>query len=177
MNAAVFLDRDGVLNEVIMRDGMPGSPRALHELRLVPDIEAVRRLREAGLLVFIVTNQPDVSRGHVSLALVESMIDAIRAVVPVDDYRVCIHEDHHQCACRKPKAGMLHDLARRWHVDPGRSFVIGDMWRDVEAARAAGCRSVLVRRSYNEDTSADDVVDSLAEAVDLVVGETWGSRS
>jgi len=169
LRSAVFLDRDGVLNEVVERDGQPASPRSLDDLRLVTDLEAVDRLADAGHLVFITTNQPDVARGHVSSAIIEEIMIRIRSHVHIDDTRVCTHEDADDCACRKPKPGMLMDLARHWHVDLARSWMIGDMWRDVAAARAAGCRSVLIRTAYNRAASADLEADTLAEAVERVL--------
>ncbi|HEX6308936.1 MAG TPA: HAD-IIIA family hydrolase [Longimicrobiales bacterium] len=171
---AVFLDRDGVLNEIVIRDGQPASPRTLEELRLVPDIEAVNRLRQAGYLLFITTNQPDVARGHTDTVVLDRIIAVIRTRIHIDDVRTCVHEDAAGCACRKPKPGMLLDLARHWHVDLARSCMVGDMWRDVEAARAAGCRSVLIRRDYNRDAAPDMAVDSLAEAVARVLEERGG---
>lgn len=168
-SAAVFLDRDGVLNEIVPRDGRPGSPRSMQQLQLVRDLDAVHRLGAAGLRVFIITNQPDVARGHITAGELERMIAEIRSHVPIDDYRACLHEDADGCTCRKPKPGMIHDLAREWQVDLNRSWVIGDMWRDVEAARAAGCRSILLRRDYNGEAQPDIVAESLGEAVDLVL--------
>lgn len=165
LRSAVFLDRDGVLNHVVERDGQPASPRTLDELRLVPDLAAVNRLQQAGYLTFITTNQPDVARGYVSWGLIDRVLERIRSRVHIDDTRVCAHEDADDCSCRKPKPGMLLDLARHWHVDLARSWMIGDMWRDVEAARAAGCRSVLIRAPYNGGAAADFEADTLAEAV------------
>jgi D-glycero-D-manno-heptose 1,7-bisphosphate phosphatase len=176
LRSAVFLDRDGVLNEVVERDGQPASPRSLAEVRLVADIDAVNRLAAAGHLVFITTNQPDVARGHVSRAVIEDVMDQIRSRVHVDDTRVCTHEDADGCDCRKPKPGMLVDLARHWHVDLAHSWMIGDMWRDVEAARAAGCRSVVIRTAYNRDVSADLQADTLSEAVERVLEHGGGAK-
>ena len=166
---AVFLDRDGVLNEVVPRDGQPGSPRSVAELKLAADLSAVTRLTDAGLLVFIITNQPDIARGHTTTAELERMMALLREHVHIDDYRVCPHQDADGCDCRKPRPGMLHDLARGWHVALDRSFVIGDMWRDVEAARAAGCTSVLIRRDYNAGAQSDLTADSLTGAVAAVL--------
>lgn len=174
--AAVFLDRDGVLNEVVERDGQPESPRTLAELRLVPDLHAVDRLARAGHLVFITTNQPDIARGYSSAAVVRRMLDQIRSRVHIDDVRVCTHQDSDACTCRKPKPGMLLDLARHWRVDLARSWMIGDMWRDVEAARAAGCRSLLIRRPYNGDVSGDFEAATLAEAVERVLEHGGGTE-
>jgi D-glycero-D-manno-heptose 1,7-bisphosphate phosphatase len=169
MKPAVFLDRDGVLNEIVVRAGEPGSPRSLEEFQTAPDLSDVLRLGKAGLLLFIVTNQPDVARGLVAPSVVVAMIDRIRTRVPVDDFRICTHEDADGCGCRKPKPGMIMDLAHFWRVDLDRSFVVGDTWRDVDAARAAGCRSILIRRPYNTGVVADAYADTLGAAVDLVL--------
>jgi D-glycero-D-manno-heptose 1,7-bisphosphate phosphatase len=165
----VFLDRDGVLNEVIERDGSPGSPRSLDEFRTVQDIGAVDRLRGAGFLVFIITNQPDIARGHVSAAEVDRMVDEIRRRVHIDDVRICPHQDEDACACRKPKPGMILDLARHWHVDLAASWVVGDMWRDVAAAQAAGAHSMLLEYPYNAGVRADAAAATLTDAVDRVL--------
>jgi D-glycero-D-manno-heptose 1,7-bisphosphate phosphatase len=166
---AVFLDRDGVLNEVVERDGRPGSPRVLTEFRLVDDLQCVQRLKDAGFLLFVITNQPDVTRGHVTLDLLDAMLTEISRRVSIDDYRTCPHDDADACACRKPRPGMILDLARHWHVDLVHSFVIGDMWRDVEAARSAGCTPVLISRPYNEGVEVTLKAQSLAAAVDIIL--------
>jgi D-glycero-D-manno-heptose 1,7-bisphosphate phosphatase len=166
---AVFLDRDGVLNDVVFRDGEPGSPRSLQEFRPAADLPAVVRLARAGLLVFIITNQPDVARGHVTPSLLMAMVDRIRALVPIDDFRICVHDDADQCSCRKPQPGMILDLAQFWRVGLGESFVVGDTWRDMDAARAAGCRSILLQRPYNAGVVADAYAPTLEAAVDLVL--------
>jgi D-glycero-D-manno-heptose 1,7-bisphosphate phosphatase len=158
-----------VLNHIVMRDGEPGSPRSLDEFRIAPDLHAVVRLGAAGLLVFIITNQPDVGRGHITESLLRAMLDRIRTLAPVDDVRVCRHDDGDQCDCRKPKPGMILDLAQFWRVDLARSFVVGDTWRDVGAARAAGCRSILIHRPYNAGVVADAYAATLDAAVDLVL--------
>jgi histidinol-phosphate phosphatase family protein len=166
---AVFLDRDGVLNEIVERDGRPGSPRRLEEFRPVADLEAVAQLRSAGYRLFIITNQPDLSRGLTAVEDVEGMLRVLRERIPIDEARVCPHDDGDGCGCRKPAAGMITDLAERWNVDLAASWVIGDMWRDVEAARIAGCASVLLRRPYNADARADYEAATLGEAVRLIV--------
>jgi D-glycero-D-manno-heptose 1,7-bisphosphate phosphatase len=170
--SAVFLDRDGVLNEVVVREGRPESPRTPEELELVPDLSSVQRLAAAGFMTFIITNQPDIGRGRITQQALDGMMARILDAVPITDYRVCLHDDADNCDCRKPKPGMILDLAQCWHVDLDQSWVIGDMWRDVDAARAAGCTSVLIRRDYNDDARPDIAVGSLSAAVDAVLGET-----
>jgi D-glycero-D-manno-heptose 1,7-bisphosphate phosphatase len=166
---AVFLDRDGVLNEIVERDGRPGSPRSLMEFRLVDDLHCVQRLKDAGLLIFVITNQPDVTRGHVTLDLLDAMLTEISRRVSIDDHRTCPHVDSDACACRKPRPGMILDLAQHWHVNLVHSFVIGDMWRDMEAARSAGCTPVLISRPYNEGVEVSLKAQSLASAVDIIL--------
>jgi histidinol-phosphate phosphatase family protein len=168
-SAAVFLDRDGVLNRIVERDGRPASPRRFEEFRLVDDIDVVQELRAAGFRVFIITNQPDLSRGLTTREEFDRMMAAITSRVPIDEVRVCPHDDADGCDCRKPLPGMITALAAAWNVDLSRSWVIGDMWRDVAAARAAGCASILLRRGYNAEAAPDHEVSSLTEAVQRVV--------
>lgn len=168
--AAVFLDRDGVLNAVIERDGRPESPRRIDEFRLVSDArDAVARLKAAGFPVFVVTNQPDVARGLLPAGELEAMMNVLTAELGVDDAAVCPHDDRHACGCRKPLPGLLNGLADRWDIDLSRSFMVGDTWRDVAAGRAAGCRSILLRTWYNQDARGDMDVDDLSGAVDWIL--------
>lgn len=165
---AVFLDRDGVLNALVERDGESVSPRTLVDFAVVPDAQAnVERLRNAGFRVFVITNQPDIARGRMSRATLDAMLEALRSTVVLDDIAVCMHDDADGCICRKPKPGMLEALAERWQIDLARSVVVGDSWRDVQAGRAANCATVLVGSA--EDETADFTAASLGDAVDLIL--------
>jgi D-glycero-D-manno-heptose 1,7-bisphosphate phosphatase len=168
---AVFLDRDGVLNEVVWRDGRPASPRHENEFVLAGDITALGALKQAGFHVFIATNQPDVARGLLPAAVLDGLMRQVAAAAAADDVRCCVHDDGDACGCRKPAPGMLVDLARAWRVELRSSYMIGDSGRDIEAGRAAGCRTVLLRRPYNAAESADIEVDSLADAVARILEE------
>jgi D-glycero-D-manno-heptose 1,7-bisphosphate phosphatase len=166
---AVFLDRDGVLNEVVRRDGAAASPRRAAEFRITEGAaEAVDGLRQAGFLVFVVTNQPDLARGSLEPAEHDWIMAALRAAVTIDDIAICPHDDADGCGCRKPEPGLLLMLAERHGVDLARSVLVGDGWRDIEAGRRAGCRTVLLQRDYNAGTKADVVVTTLAEAVAMI---------
>jgi len=148
---AVFLDRDGVLNVALERDGRPHPPAGPAELVVLPGVpEALARLKAAGFLLVVVTNQPDVARGATSPAAVEAIHAALRAALPLDDVRCCFHDDADACACRKPRPGLLLEAARTWDVDLAASFMVGDRWRDVEAGAAAGCRTVFVDLGWRE---------------------------
>ncbi|RJF76893.1 HAD family hydrolase [Azospirillum cavernae] len=170
--AAVFLDRDGVVNRAILRAGKPYPPDRLEDLDILPGVpEAIAALRSRGFLVVIVTNQPDVATGRQERAVVEAMHESIARTLGVDDIRVCYHTDADGCACRKPLPGMLLDAARDWNIDLARSHLVGDRWRDIAAGRAAGCSTYLIDGGYAEPAadSPDHRVASLAEAARIIL--------
>jgi transaldolase len=170
---AVFLDRDGVLNDAIRRNGKPHPPATLGELHIPPAVPpAIARLRDAGFLTIVVTNQPDVARGTTSRETVEAINHAVRAQVPVDEIRVCYHDNDARCDCRKPGPGLIIEAARAHGVDLTASFMVGDRWRDVEAGRRAGCQTVFIDYDYEEQRPmppADVNVRSLTEAVEWIL--------
>jgi D-glycero-D-manno-heptose 1,7-bisphosphate phosphatase len=177
---AVFLDRDGVLNRAEVRDGKPYAPRRPQDFRLLPGSgAAVRALREAGFLVIVVTNQPDIGNGHVSREDVEAMHAALRRRVPVDAIEMCPHAHGEGCACRKPRPGLLMAAAERLAVDLHRSFLVGDRAKDIDAGRAAGCYTVFVDRGYHEPrpSHADAVVASLPAAVRRIIAVATTPRN
>jgi D-glycero-D-manno-heptose 1,7-bisphosphate phosphatase len=169
---AVFLDRDGVINKAFVRDGKPYPPSNIEEFELLPGSErAMRALREAGFLVIVVTNQPDVGTGLQRREVVEEMHEHLRKASLCDDVLVCYHTAADQCDCRKPKPGMLTRAARTWAIDLSKSYMVGDRWRDVDAAKAAGCYAFFINYGYREDlrTRPDAVVASLSEASALIL--------
>jgi D-glycero-D-manno-heptose 1,7-bisphosphate phosphatase len=148
---AVFLDRDGVLNRALVRNGKPYPPAGMDDLEILEDaVGGCARLRAAGFLLIGATNQPDVARGTVKRADVDALNAAVAAACGLHSIRVCPHDDADGCACRKPKPGLLLDAARELGIDLASSFMVGDRWRDVEAGAAAGCRTVFVDRGYDE---------------------------
>jgi D-glycero-D-manno-heptose 1,7-bisphosphate phosphatase len=151
MKRAIFLDRDGVLNQPVLRNGRPYPPANIEELKLFPDVAgALQRLKKAGFLLVVVTNQPDVARGTQTREGVEDINAALGATLPIDGFFVCWHDDADACTCRKPKAGLLLEAAATRHIDLERSFMVGDRWRDIDAGAAAGCTTVLLDRNYSE---------------------------
>jgi D-glycero-D-manno-heptose 1,7-bisphosphate phosphatase len=172
---AVFLDRDGVLNEAVIRDGKPYPPSSIAELVIGPEIKpALLLLRNAGFLLIVVSNQPDVSRGKTAKEDVEVINAALRAQLPLDEIRTCYHDDADQCSCRKPAPGMLLEAALAHKLDLSACFIVGDRWRDVEAGLRAGCKTVFLDRGYREKrpAHADRVVRSLPEAVAWILSCT-----
>jgi D-glycero-D-manno-heptose 1,7-bisphosphate phosphatase len=148
---AVFLDRDGVLNRAVVREGKPYPPASLDELEILPDVpEALATLKAQGFLLLVVTNQPDVARGTQQRRVIESLHEALRAALPIDDFFVCYHDDGDACACRKPKPGLLLQAAAKYGLDLSLCFLIGDRWRDIEAGHAAGCNTIWIDLGYVE---------------------------
>lgn len=180
---AVFLDRDGTLNEsFIGADGVPRPPASLDEFALVDGAaEACRQLGALGFLRIVVTNQPDVARGALQREVVESINRRLRDNVPLDDIRVCYHDDADACECRKPKPGLLLTAAQEWGIDLASSFMVGDRWKDVEAGKLAGCTTILIDGQATGRLRSEPAirVDSLASAVSWIseqVLRTAGGR-
>ena len=170
--SAVFLDRDGVINRAVVRAGRPFPPSMADDVELLPGVaEACAALQEAGALVFCVTNQPDVARGTARREDVAAINLRLRRTLGLNDVAVCYHDERDGCDCRKPKPGMLINLAARHRVDLERSVMVGDRWRDVEAGTRAGCRTIFIDYGYNEErpTKADFVGGSLAQALPWIL--------
>lgn len=173
---AVFLDRDGVLNEAFLRDGVPTPPQSLEQFRVLPGVaEACAGLKRAGFVLVVVTNQPDIARGAQTRAEVDRMHQRLRSLVPLDEICVCPHDSADGCECRKPQPGMLLDAAERLDLDLARSASIGDRWRDIEAARRARVKAIYVARGYPEPAPLDpDVtVADLPEAAAWIQQQKW----
>ena len=127
MRPGVLLDRDGVLNRVVRRAGRGVSPRSFAEFELLPGVaRAVASLREAGLPVLVVTNQPDVARGLLEPAELERMHEHLRRHVQPDEIYACLHDDAERCACRKPRPGLLLRAAIDFRLDLSHTWMVGD---------------------------------------------------
>ena len=172
MKRAVFLDRDGVLNRPLVRDGVPYPPHELEEFTIFPEVpSALAALHGAGLLLVVVTNQPDVARGTLRREVVEAMHHRLREDLPIDDIRACFEVDSPESTCYKPKPGMLLSAAADLAIDLPASFMIGDRWRDVGAGHAVGSFTIFIDRGYRESLrdAPDAVCRNLAEAAALVL--------
>jgi D-glycero-D-manno-heptose 1,7-bisphosphate phosphatase len=169
MTRAVFLDRDGVINRGVLKEGQPFAPFSMAEFEILPGVpDALASLRAAGYLLIVTTNQPDVARGHASRAAVEAIHAFMREQLPLDDIRVCFHDDGDRCACRKPKPGMIYASAVEREVQLARSFMIGDRWRDIGSGKAAGCTTILVNRFPEPAQMEPDI-----ELADLPAAARW----
>ncbi|NJM12237.1 MAG: HAD-IIIA family hydrolase [Synechococcaceae cyanobacterium SM1_2_3] len=166
---AVFLDRDGVLTVPEFRDGRSFAPRRLENFVIYTDAaDAVLALKNAGFIVVVVTNQPDVGAGLVAQSVVEAMHDRLRREIAIDDIEVCFETHNQATERRKPGTGMMKDSARKWNLDLVKSYLVGDRRSDVQAGVSAGCTTIFIDRGYMEEnrpTAQTATVQSLGEAV------------
>lgn len=172
MRRAVFLDRDGVLNRSLIRNGRPYAPLRLEDFHIIPEaIQALRSLKQAGYLLVIVTNQPEIARGTLAPAVLDAMHKRLKAQLPIDAIKACCEEDGPACTCYKPKPGMLLGAAAEMDIDLAASYMIGDRWRDVGAGYSAGCRTIFIDYGYDErrPDAPDAVVSNVAEAAELIL--------
>jgi D-glycero-D-manno-heptose 1,7-bisphosphate phosphatase len=172
---AVFFDRDGVLNEAIIRNGKPYPPADLNELVIANGARAaLEELKREGFLLVVVTNQPDVARGKAKRADIEGINVQLAAMLPLDAVEVCQHDDKDQCECRKPKPGMILRARQKLGVDLTGSFVVGDRWRDIETGRRAGCRTILIGDGYGELFPSAPTINlaSLPEAASWIIKQS-----
>ncbi len=174
LQKAVFLDRDGVINQLIMRKGKAQAPYIIEELALFPGVEeACHSLKAASYLLIVVTNQPDVARGWVNLESVEIINKRIRELLPIDDVEICFHTDIDQCHCRKPMPGMLIEASKRWNIDLSKSYMVGDRYGDIGAGVKAGCTTILVGPGDKQGHHPDPhfKATSLLESSRIILGD------
>ena len=162
---AVFLDRDGVLNRAIVRNGKPYAPAGVEDLEILPGVPAaLSRLAEAGYELIGVTNQPDVARGTQTRETVEAQNSVIQSGLPVREIFVCYHDDADHCDCRKPRPGLILQAAEKYGLDLRRSWMVGDRWKDVAAGQAAGLRTIFVDYHYSESVHGVTAEFTVADA-------------
>lgn len=175
MGKAVFLDRDGVLNQAIVCDGKPLSPMSVADIVVPTDVPgALATLRRHGFRLIMVTNQPNIARGVQSQDTVSAINHDLQVRLGIDAVEMCEHDDADSCECRKPKPGMLLRAAARDRVILSESFMVGDRWRDIEAGRRAGCRTILLGDGYGEvmRSPPDVAVANMSKAVDWILTQT-----
>jgi D,D-heptose 1,7-bisphosphate phosphatase len=191
MNRAVFLDRDGVINELIYypEHGIIDSPFTVEQVNLFPRAgEAIKKIREMGYRAIIVSNQPGIAKGHLSRETFDRIREKMKEHLAKDGASIdgeyyCFHHPEAvvenlrvDCECRKPKPGLLFQAAEEQDVDLPRSWMIGDGLTDIEAGKAAGCKTMLLGRMKCElchlmdelDARPDAITSNLLEAVQII---------
>lgn len=172
-NSAVFLDRDGVLTIPIFRNGRSYAARAMHDYALYDAAaDAVAALKDAGFLTVVVTNQPDVGAGKISVETLDAMHTELTTRTGVDLIVACTHTKADDCSCRKPRDGMLRSSANARNIDLSASFMVGDRKSDVDAGIAAGCKTVFLDLGYTSEekpTNMDYTCANINQAVQWII--------
>ena len=172
---AVFLDRDGILNHAVIRNGKPYPPSSVAEVEIPPGVaDCLVQLKHHGFLLIGVTNQPDVARGATLRGTVDAINRLLKSKLPLDDIFVCFHDDADGCFCRKPYPGLILDAATHYGVNVMTSYMVGDRWKDIEAGKRAGCITVWVNYSYAEDFRTglpDYICNSAADAFQWILSK------
>jgi D-glycero-D-manno-heptose 1,7-bisphosphate phosphatase len=178
---AIFLDRDGVLNHPVIREGKSYPPARVEDVEVYPGLrEQLQRLKDRGFVLIVVTNQPDVARGTTPRETVEGINGLIAREIPaIDRFIVCFHDNNDCCDCRKPRPGMLLTGAAEFDIDLAHSYMVGDRRSDVEAGIAAGSRTIFIDRAYREPppTQYDHRVSSTLEALTIIESESEHEKS
>lgn len=192
MARAVFLDRDGVINEMVYYQemGIIDPPFTVEQFKLLPGVaEAIRKLREEGFRAIIVSNQPGIAKGHLSQEGFEKIKTKMKKELAkegafLDGEYYCLHHPESKagnlkvnCDCRKPKPGLLLQGAKDLDIDLSRSWMIGDGLTDVTAGKSAGCKTILLGRMKcqlctrmdEENAKPDIIAANLLEAARTIL--------
>lgn len=167
----IFLDRDGVLNKSIIREGKPYPPRDFKEFEWIPGvIEQCLNLKKAGYLLVVVTNQPDITSKLTNWKTVHQIHAELLKQVPFNAIKVCTDLEESSFH-KKPNPGMLLEAAQELNIDLIRSWMIGDRWRDIEAGKNAGCKTIWINCGYQERVpeKPDYTAQSMKEAADIIL--------
>lgn len=185
MERAIFFDRDGTLTNTFVRDNKPYGPTDPSKLALLPGAsQAVKKAKNLGFLTIVVSNQPDIALGKIDentkTKIEEKFQELIKANdVPIDAIYYCNHHPKSinpnypkVCECRKPKPGMILDAAKDWNIALNNSWVVGDTDKDINAGKAAGCKTILIKKPYSGVCQPDLVVGNLGEIIDIINRES-----
>ncbi|MCP8615762.1 D-glycero-alpha-D-manno-heptose-1,7-bisphosphate 7-phosphatase [Salirhabdus salicampi] len=165
MSKAMFLDRDGVINEVLTnRVKFVNKPKDFYFLDGVG--EAIKLFNDSGYKVFVVTNQGGIGLGHMKESDLHKVHDKMREDLKeygavINDIAYCPHKPHANCPCRKPKPKMILDLAEKYDIDVKQSFMVGDREADILAGKRAGTKTVLIGNREEVNIEADAVFSDL----------------
>src|SRR3974390_1107061 len=145
---AVFIERDGILVRARVERHAQIPPLTLEDFKVNEQaLPLLKKLKTPEFVLIATTNQPGLSGGYQSRREFDRMHQVLRVAFPLDEILVCPHDETDRCPCRKPKPGLLEEAAFHWKLNLDRSYVISDKWQDAEAARLAGCTSLLFQSS------------------------------
>ena len=170
MKRAVFIERDAILNEVRTGPKQQITPIGLQDFKILTTTTGpLNKLKSVGYVLIATTNQPGLSRGYQSRTELDRMHDLLRRTLPLDDIMVCPHDEADHCPCRKPRPGLLIEAAFKWHLSLDHSYVVSDKWQDAEAARSAGCTSLILKSPWNGQVHRDFLLSDFGSAVEKIL--------
>ena len=172
MRKAVFLDRDGVLSKTSIRNGKTYAVKKLKDFKLFyRSKESVQKLKSAGFMVIVITNQPDVGKKLISKTTLKKMHHKLKKTTKVDAIYTCTHTRNANCYCRKPKPGMILNAAKKHNINLKHSFMVGDRLSDILAARKAKCRGIFLDKKYLEKKpkSQEATFHNLVQATNYIL--------
>jgi D-glycero-D-manno-heptose 1,7-bisphosphate phosphatase len=175
MNKSVFFDRDGIINKALVKNNKPYSPLTVKEFKFTDYIKlGCEALERAGFFLFIVTNQPEISRGNLQQNELNLINLLIYQTLPVKEILVCPHSHEDLCSCRKPSAKMISDAANSYNIDLKNSWLIGDRWKDIDCGFKAGCKTIFVDYNYDEilKEKPNFIVSSVSSAINIILEES-----
>jgi len=170
---AAFLDRDGVINRCNVQSGVPTPPRNCKEVSIIEGVlDSINLFRKNGIIPVVITNQPDVTRGVTTIEKIQLINKMVGELTGIEHFYVCFHDDSDNCKCRKPRTELILNAARDLKIDIGRSFLVGDRWRDIKAGQYLGMKSYFIDYSYSEIQPDPPYirVTSLKEVAQLELG-------
>ena len=161
---AVFFDRDGVLNQLIKRDGSLYSPQKFSDFTINEEsVNTIRKVKELGFMAIVISNQPDISRKKLEQSELDKMTKVLLDKIDIDHVFYCTHDDTDNCDCRKPKPDLFHLAQEKYNINFSHSIMVGDTWKDVEAAKNAGIRMFLMDKEYNQDIQYVERINKISD--------------
>ena len=168
MNKAIFFDRDGVLNELIKRDGGYYSPREFSKFKIIPNsIEVTNYTKSKGYLNIVISNQPDVARGYLTKFDLDKMTKILCDKLNIDDVFYCLHDDD-MCECRKPLPGLIFDAGSKWNIDLNKSVMVGDTEKDYYTAKNSNIQFYLISHTLNLNFKAENRINDISEIINII---------
>jgi len=167
---AIFLDRDGVINYPILKQGKPYPPRKLDEVKIYPEVPSfLEIMKNSGFYLIVITNQPDVGKKKIKYSDLKIMHKKLFDKILYDDIFVSTSVSN-KSWYKKPNPGMLIKAVKKYNIDIKKSFLVGDRWKDIMAAEKIGCRSIFIDRKYKElkPTKQIATVGSLSGALNII---------
>jgi D-glycero-D-manno-heptose 1,7-bisphosphate phosphatase len=161
----IFLDRDGIVNDVILRNDIVSSPRSLEEFKFRDDFLNFAKKIDKNHNFFLVTNQPDVKRKLLKLDDLQNMHDQLMNILPFKKLFVCVHDDEDNCSCRKPKPGMILEAISTNNLQHNECIMIGDSIKDIQSANSAGISTLLLDTNYNTHIIFNNKIQSLISLI------------